>query len=69
MKFEKSKFSFLTLVYMTHEKNKNIFSNMEYNRYMTGDRNQNLGESISKKNSKYCNYDNCKKQLYIIICL
>ena len=34
---------------------------MGYNRYMTGDRNQNLGESISKKNSKFCNYSNCKK--------
>ena len=55
---------------MTHEKNKNImYSNMEYNRYMTDDRNQKSGESISKKNSKFCNDDNCKKQLYMIICL
>ena len=34
---------------------------MEYNRYMTDDRNQKSGESISKKNSKFCNDDNCKK--------
>ena len=43
---------------MTHEKNKNIiYSNMEYNRYMTGDRNQKSGGSISK----FCDYDNCNK--------
>ena len=35
---------------MTYEKNKNIiYNDMRYNRYMTGDRNQNLGEVISKK--------------------
>ena len=34
---------------------------MKYNRYMTDDRNQKSGDSISKKNSKICNYDNCKK--------
>ena len=35
---------------------------MEYNRYMTDNRNQNLGDTISKKkNSKFCNYDNCNK--------
>ena len=43
---------------MTHEKNKNIiYSNMEYNRYKTGDRNQNLGGSISK----FCDHDNYNK--------
>ena len=35
---------------MTYEKNKNIiYSNVKYNRYMTDDRNQKSGESISKK--------------------
>ena len=34
---------------------------MRYNRYMTDDRNQNLGEGISKKNFKFCNYNNCNK--------
>ena len=54
---------------MTHEKkSKTIYTDLKYNRYMTDDRNQNLGNPVSKKNSKICNYDNCKKkQLYIII--
>ena len=34
---------------------------MRYDRYMTDDRNQNLGGSISKKNSKFCNYNNSNK--------
>ena len=35
---------------MTYEKNKNIiYSNMKYINYMTDDRNQKSGESISKK--------------------
>ena len=47
---------------MTHGKNKNIiYSNMRYNRYMTDDRNRKSGEPVSKKNSKFCNYDNCNK--------
>ena len=60
--FWKIKNFFLTLVYMTHEKNNNIiYNNMEYNRYMTDDRNQNSGNPITRKNSKFCNYDNCDK--------
>ena len=54
---------------MTCENKNIIYSNMKYNRYMTDDGNQKSGESISKKNSKFCNYNNCKKQLYITICL
>ena len=47
---------------MTHGKNKNImYSNMEYNRYMTDDRNRKSGDPVSKKYSKFCNYDNCNK--------
>ena len=47
--------------------NKNIiYNDMEYNRYITDDRHQKSGESMSKKNSKFCNYNNCKKQLYTI---
>ena len=34
---------------------------MGYNRYMTDDRNRKSGNSVSKKNSKFCNYDNCNK--------
>ena len=46
---------------MTCENKNIIYSNMEYNRYMTDDRNRKSGESISKKNSKFCNYNNCNK--------
>ena len=34
---------------------------MRYNRYMTDDRNQNLGKNISKKNIIIFNYNNCNK--------
>ena len=46
---------------MTCENKNIIYSDMRYNRYMADDRNQNLGGSISKKNSKFCNYNDCKK--------
>ena len=42
---------------------------MEYNRYMTDDRNQKSGESISKKILNFVIMIIAKKQLYIIICL
>ena len=50
---------------MTCENKNIIYNDMRYNRYMTDDRNQKSGESISKKNSKFCNYNNCKKNSYI----
>ena len=34
---------------------------MEYNRYMADDRNRKFGNPVSKKNSKFFNYDNCNK--------
>ena len=34
---------------------------MEYNRHMTDDKNQKSGGTISKKKSKFCNYNNCNK--------
>ena len=40
---------------------------MEYNRYMTDYRNRKSGDPVSKKDYKFCNYDNGNKQLYIII--
>ena len=47
---------------MTHEKKlKTIYTDLKYNRYMTDDRNQNLRNPVSKKNSKICNHDNCNK--------
>ena len=47
---------------MTHgKKSKTIYTDLKYNRYMTDDRNQKSGNTISKKNSKFCNYDNCNK--------
>ena len=50
------------------KKNKNIiYSNMEYNRYMTNDRNQKSGESISKKIPNFVIMIIAIKQLYIII--
>ena len=39
---------------------------MEYNRYMTGDKNQNLGDIISKKILNFVNMIISIKQLYII---
>ena len=42
---------------------------MKYNSYMTGDRNQNLGGTISKKIPNFVIIIIAKKQLYIIICL
>ena len=41
---------------------------MECNRYMTDDRNQNPGKSISKKNPSFVIMIIVKKQLYIITC-
>ena len=53
---------FLILVYMTHgKKSKTIYTDLKYNRYMTDDRNQKSGDPVSKKNSKFCNHDNCNK--------
>ena len=42
---------------------------MEYNRYMTDDKNQNLGERIFKKNPNFVIMIIAIKQLYIIISL
>ena len=50
---------------MTYENKSIIYSNMRYNRYVTDDRNQKSGESISKKNSKFCNNNTCKKNQYM----
>ena len=53
---------------MTNEKNKNIiYSNMEYNRYMTDDRNQNLGDTILKKIPSFVIMIIAIKQLHITI--
>ena len=47
---------------MTHEKkSKTIYTDLKYNRYMTDDRNRKSGNPVSKKNSKFCNHDNCNK--------
>ena len=47
---------------MTHgKKSKTIYTDLKYNRYMTDDRNRKSGNPVSKKNSKFCNYDNCNK--------
>ena len=67
MIFENPKF-FLTLVYMTHgKKSKTIYSDMEYNRYMTDYRNQKLGNPVSKKIPKFVITIIAIKQLHIII--
>ena len=54
---------------MTCENKDIIYNDMEYNRYMTDDRNQKSWESISEKIPNFVIIIIVKKQPYISICL